>query len=302
MAVLALVWLVTFIITYMLPADPARAFAGIRASQADVARIRQAFGLDQPLVEQMALYAQRLASGDLGFSFTNRRQVLELLSERLPATIHLAFAGLVAQLAIGLPIGVLAAVRRGRPVDRAAAVFSSVTAAMPGFWLGYLLLLWLAFLPTVELGLAIFPLSGSAGDLRSLFLPALTLGLIGSAYYVRLMRASLIDELRQGYLLTARAKGLSERRVVLRHALRNALSPVVAQLGLDMGILLGGVVVVERVFSWPGIGDLAVEAAMRGDLPVIMGAVLAGAVFIVLANLAADVANALIDPRIRYAQ
>jgi peptide/nickel transport system permease protein len=300
LGVLILVWLTTFALAYVLPADPARVVAGVRASQADVEQIRRSLGLDRPLLDQMALYTDRMLSGDLGYSFSNRRPVLDVILQRLPATVQLALAGLLAQLALGLPLGVLAATRRGGHSDRIVLVFSSLAAAVPAFWLGYLLLLGFAFLPLIHFGFSLFPLAGyDSGDYRYLLLPAITLGIVGSPYYARLMRASLLEELGQQYLTTARAKGLRERRVLWRHAVRNALNPIVAQLGLDMGLLLGGVVVVEQVFHWPGIGRLAVEAVRHGDVPVIMGTVVFATLFIVVANIAADVANARLDPRIR---
>jgi peptide/nickel transport system permease protein len=300
LGVLILVWLTTFALAYVLPADPARVVAGVRASESDVEQIRRSLGLDRPLLDQMARYADRMLSGDLGYSFSNRRPVLDLILQRLPATVQLALAGLLAQLALGLPLGVLAATRRGRHSDRIVLIFSSLAAAVPAFWLGYLLLLGLAFLPLIHFGFGLFPLAGyDSGDYRYLLLPAITLGIVGSPYYARLMRASLLEELGQQYLTTARAKGLRERRVLWRHAVRNALNPIVAQLGLDMGLLLGGVVVVEQVFHWPGIGRLAVEAVRHGDVPVIMGTVVFATLFIVVANIAADLANARLDPRIR---
>jgi peptide/nickel transport system permease protein len=299
-AVLAVVWLLTFMLAYVVPGDPARVVAGIRASQADVERIRHALGLDRSLLEQLVLYLERLAGGDFGYSFSQRRPVLELIVQKLPATVQLAAAGLLAQLAIGLPLGIVAALRRRRPLDHVVLAFSSLAAAMPTFWLGYLLLLGLALVPAAHLGFRLFPLGGyGAGDIGHLFLPALTLGIVGSAHYIRLIRTGLLDELSQQYLTVARAKGLTERRAVLRHAVPNALNPVITQVGLDAGLLLSGVVIVERVFAWPGIGKLAVDAVLHGDVPVIMATVLLGTFVVVLANLMADVAQSVLDPRLR---
>jgi peptide/nickel transport system permease protein len=206
-------------------------------------------------------------------------------------------------MVIGLPLGVISATRRGRWADRAATVFSSMSAAMPAFWLGYLLLLLLAFLPALHLGIGVLPIGGYQFlSPAHLFLPALTLGIVSAPYFTRLLRASLLEELGQQYVLVARGKGMSERRVVWSHAMRNALNPVVTEVGLQMGLLLGGVIVVERVFSWPGLGKLAVDSVANGDVPVIMGTVLLATVVIVLANLLADVVNALFDPRIRLSR
>jgi peptide/nickel transport system permease protein len=298
--VMVVVVVLTFGLIYVLPADPARLIAGgVRARPEEVARISAALGLDQGFFEQFARYVGRLASGDFGISFSNRRPVLDLILQRLPATVELAVAGIFIQLIIGLPLGVLAATRRGRWFDRLTTAFSSLTIAAPPFWLGYLLLLGLAFLPALH-GFTLFSIGGYAPfDLRYLFLPALTLGLTGAAYYTRLMRAALLEEMHRMYVVTARARGFSERRVVWRHALRNSLGPIATQLGLDVGFFLGGVVIIEQVFSWPGIGKLAIDAIRHVDVPVIIGTVLFGTLTIVIANLITDVAYGILDPRVR---
>jgi peptide/nickel transport system permease protein len=298
--VVAAVWLLTFVLLYLIPSDPARVVAGRRASAEDVERIRQALGLDRSLIDQMAVYLERLVRGDLGHSFAFRQPVLELLLTRLPATLELAVAGLAAQLLIGLPLGVAAATRRAGLGERLSLVVSSLAAATPAFWIGPLLILGLASLPLRDAGIDLLPIGGYEPlSLRHLFLPALTLGIAGAAYYARLLRASLLEELGQDYRVTARAKGLSEGQVLGRHVMRNALNPVVTQAGIDMGLLLGGVVVVENVFGWPGIGRVAVDAVGKGDVPVIMGTVIVGTLFVVAANLAADIVNARLDPRLR---
>ena len=298
--VLLVVAFLTFLLIYILPADPARMIAGPNASAADVARIRHALGLDRPFLEQLADYFSRLLHGDFGFSYNQHQPVLSLILGRLPATGELAVAGILIELAIGVPLGVVAAVRRGTNFDRAATIGSAVLVAAPSFWVGYLLILLFAFEPLMNAHIAIFPLGGYRPlDLRYLFLPAFTLGISGAGYYVRLTRSTMIDELNRDYIRTARAKGLSTIGVVVGHALRNAIAPVLMQLGLDMGMFLGGVVAIENVFSWPGIGRLAVQSIVSTDTPLIMGTVIFGTFFIVIANLAVDITYAIVDPRVR---
>jgi peptide/nickel transport system permease protein len=289
----------TFFLTYVLPADPARAIAGIRASQADVERIRHVLGLDQPFLTQLVDYLGRLVHLDFGHSYSQDRDVLPLILERFPATLQLAGAGLLLELVIGIPLGVIAAARRGTWIDRMATVFTVVLISAPSFWVGYLILE--AVFQLHQAGFELVPVGGGYKpfDLQFLFLPALTLGFSGAAYYNRLIRATMLDELHNDYVRTARAKGVSGPRV-LWHAFRNAIGPIITQVGLDLGFFLGGVVVVEQVFSWPGIGKLAVDSIRTTDVPLIMGTVLFGTLCIVIANLVADVANALVDPRIRY--
>jgi peptide/nickel transport system permease protein len=207
----------------------------------------------------------------------------------------------VMQLAIGLPLGIGAARHQGRWLDRVASVTSSVFVATPVFLLGLILLELLAFQLRVRTGLALFPIGGYQPlDLRTLVLPAFAVGLVGAATYVRIVRTVMVGELGADYVRTARAKGVSERGVSWHHAFRNALPPVLAQVGLDLGAFLGGLVIVEQVFSWPGVGKLAVDSIVTGDVPLIMGTVLFATLAIVLANLAVDIAMAVADPRIRY--
>jgi len=290
---------ITFVLTYVLPADPARMIAGVRASAEDVARIRHQLGLDQPFLVQLGQYLGRLLHGDFGYSYSQNQPVLPLILSRFPATAQLAVAGLLLELCIGIPLGVLAAVRHGGWVDRFSTVSTVVLVSAPSFWVGYLLL-EAVFLAN-QAHMTILPVGGGYKpfDPRYLLLPALTLGFSGAAYYNRLVRSTMIDALGQDYVRTARAKGVRERGVQWHHALRNGLGPVITQIGLDFGFFLGGVVVIEQVFSWPGIGKLAVESIVTDDVPLIMGTVLFGTVCIVLANLVVDLANALNDPRIR---
>jgi peptide/nickel transport system permease protein len=267
--------------------------AGRSATVETVARIRAELGLDRPLAVQYARYLQRLAHGDLGRSYAQKVEVAELLRSRLAATFFLMVGGIFFELLIGLPAGLLAAVRRRSRFDRAVMLGAFVGVSAPQFVLGLLLLYLLAY--TVP----VFPLGGY-GTPAHLILPAVTLGIAGGGWYARMMRSAMLEVIHQDYVRTARAKGADEARVLTRHALRNALLPVVTLIGLDFGTFMGGVVVVESVFGWPGIGQLAWQAIQIVDIPVIMGVVLVSAVAILLGNLMADLAYPLLDPRIRY--
>ncbi len=298
--VLVAVAVVTFVLVHVVPADPARAIVGPHATAESVARVRATLGLDDPFIAQLVRYLAGLAHLDLGHSYQRNADVLPLIAERVPATLQLALAGLAVEVAIGLPLGILAARRAGSVVDRAATLLSSILVAAPSFWVGLILLNLLAFQPRMHLGLDLLPIGGYRPfDLRYLALPAITLGVSGAAYYTRIARTAMLDELSADYVRTARSKGLSERRITWRHAFPNAALPLLTQFGLDVGFFVGGVVVVEQVFSWPGVGHLAVEAIVSADVPLIMGTVLFGTLAIVLANLAVDVVYALIDPRLR---
>jgi peptide/nickel transport system permease protein len=298
--VLLAIAVVTFFVTYILPADPARMIAGIRATPEDVARIRHALGLDQPFVIQLGDYLARLAQGDFGHSYIQNRAVLGLILERFPATLQLAIAGMLLALAIGLPLGIFAATHRGRWPDRLATTFATVLVAAPSFLVGYLLLNFLAFQPQMLAHVEIFPIGGYRPlDPRYVALPALTLAFAAAAYYTRLTRTTMIDEISKDYIRTARSKGVRERPILWRHAFRNALGPILSQVGLDFGFFLGGVVVVERIFSWPGIGKLAVDSIVTADVPLILGTVLFGTLCVVVANLMVDIVQVVVDPRVR---
>ena len=277
---------------YLLPADPARQIAGRSATAQTVENIRAQLGLDQPLPVQYGRYLGRLVQGDLGRSYLQRAEVSELIASRLPASLVLMAAGIAAELVIGLSMGIAAAVRRGRPADQALMVTSFVFVSAPQFVVGILLLyvfaVWLGWFPI-----------GGYGTAAHVVLPALTLGLIGAGWYGRIMRSSLIDVLGQDFVRTARAKGLTRWRVLFRHALPNAILPVIAMVGIDIGLFMSGIVVVESVFGWPGVGQLTWQAIQRVDIPIIMGVTLVSAGFIVAGNLLADLVAPLIDPRIR---
>ena len=285
------VTLITFCLTYLMPADPVRMIAGRSATQATVESIRKELGLDKPLPVQYIKYLSRLVQGDLGRSYKQKTQVSELILSRLPATLLLMMGTIFFELLIGLPAGIYSATKRGRSADTWIMAMSFAGVSIPQFVLGLLLLYLFANI------IPIFPLGGY-GSLKHLFLPALTLGISGGGWYSRMMRSSMVDVLRQDFIRTARSKGLSERAVVLIHALRNAILPVIAMIGLDIGIFMAGAVVVESVYGWPGIGQMAWQAIQMVDIPVIMGVTLVAAVGIVLGNMLADLVMPFIDPRV----
>ncbi|RWE73244.1 ABC transporter permease [Mesorhizobium sp.] len=283
---------ITFLLLYFLPADPAVLIAGRSATPQMVAAIRHELGLDQPLVMQFLHYVGNLLHGDLGRSYTQKTEVLPLILARLPATLILMAAGIVVEVALGLTFGIIAAVQRGGFVDRSVMMLSFVGVSSPQFVVALLLL----YVFAATLGW--FPMSGF-GTARHVVLPALTLGVLGAGWYARMVRSAMIEVLRQDYVRTAHAKGLSGRRVVLGHALPNALLPIIAMVGIDIGQFMSGVVVVEAVYGWPGIGQLAWQAIQQVDVPIIMGVTLVSALAIVLGNLLADFVAPFVDPRIR---
>ncbi len=291
-AILLGVAVITFLLLYCLPADPAVLIAGRSATPQMIAGIRHQLGLDQPLPVQFWHYLEGLLHGNLGRSYTQRTAVETLILSRIPATVILMAAGILVEVWLGLVFGVLAAVRRGGVADRAVMMLSFVGASAPQFVVALLLLY--VFAAKFEW----FPMSGF-GSPSHIVLPATTLGVLGAGWYARMVRSAMIDVLNQDYVRTARAKGLSAARVVLRHALPNALLPIVAMIGIDIGQFMSGVVVVEAVYGWPGIGQLAWQAIQQVDVPIIMGVTLVSALAIVLGNLLADLVAPVIDPRIR---
>jgi peptide/nickel transport system permease protein len=286
------VTVVTFVLLYIVPADPARQIAGRSATVETVENIRHQLGLDQPFHVQYLRYLNGLARGDLGRSYLQRTEVATLIQSRLPATLLLMAGAIFCELAIGLTMGLFAAMKRGGRVDQVLMVASFVAVSAPQFVVGILLL----YVFAVYFGW--FPIGGY-GTFAHLVLPSLTLGVLGAGWYSRMMRSSMIDVLRQDFVRTARAKGLSRRKVILVHALPNALLPIVAMIGIDIGLFMSGIVVVESVFGWPGIGQLAWQAIQRIDIPIIMGVTLVSAFAIVIGNLVADLVAPLIDPRIK---
>ena len=284
--------LITFALLYLLPADPVRQIAGRSATPETVENIRRQLGLDQPFVVQYWRYLLNLLSGDLGRSYIQRSEVTELIVSRLPASLLLMLGAITCEVVIGISMGLVAAVKRGTATDQTLMVGSFVGVSAPQFVVGLLLLYVFA------VRLDWFPIGGY-GTFAHLVLPSLTLGVLGAGWYSRMMRSSMIDVLRQDYIRTARAKGLARRTILLRHALPNAILPVIAMIGIDIGLFMSGIVVVESVFGWPGIGQLAWQAIQRVDIPIIMGVTLVSATAIVLGNLLADVVAPFIDPRIK---
>lgn len=285
----------TFILIYYLPADPARMYAGPSATVETVDRIRHELGLDLPLWQQYLRYIERLLQGDLGFSYRKQIAVTELILSRVPYTLALTVGGILVELVIGLSVGIVSALGRGRWPDRAGMFLALLGVSAPPFWLGLLFLYWFGFL------LPIFPLGGT-GSLVHLVLPALTAGLGGAAWYARMMRSSMLDVLSNDYVRTARAKGLSNFWVTLRHVLPNALNPIITMAGMDIPWFIGGVVLVERVFNWPGVGRMAVEAIETVDVPLILGTVIFTACMVVVSGILIDIVQSLVDPRIRHSQ
>ncbi|WP_313515936.1 ABC transporter permease [Pseudomonas sp.] len=285
------VTLITYLLLFMLPADPARQIAGRSATPEIVANIRHQLGLDLPFYQQYFQYLKGLLHGDLGRSFIQRSQVSELIGARLLPSLQLMGMGIAFELLIGIGLGIVAALRRDTFIDRLLMAFSFVGVSSPQFIAAMLFLYFFA------VRLDWFPMGGY-GEFRHILLPALTLGILGSGWYSRMVRSSMIEVLHQDFIRTARAKGLSRMRVVFRHVLPNAIVPVIPMIGIDIGIFMGGLVVVESVFGWPGIGQLAWQAIQQVDIPVIVGVTTVSAVAIVLGNLLADLVIPLVDPRI----
>lgn len=283
---------ITFVLLYALPADPARMLAGRSATAQTVENIRRELGLDQPLPVQFAQYVGGLVQGDLGRSYAQKTEVVTLIAARLPATLTLMAAGIFLEVLLGVILGSIAALNRGGLLDRTVMMSAFVGVSAPQFVVALLLL----YVFAATLGW--FPMSGY-GTAAHVVLPAVTLGMLGAGWYARMVRSAMIDVLNQDYIRTARAKGLSGARVILRHVLPNAILPTIAMIGIDIGQFMGGVVVVEAVYGWPGIGQLAWQAIQQVDIPIIMGVTLTSALAIITGNLIADLIAPVIDPRIR---
>lgn len=284
--------IITFLIAFVVPADPAVAMAGAKADPQTLAMIRTQLGLDQPVYVQYARYVERALHGDLGRSYIRRESVTDLLVGRFPATAILAVCAMAAALLLGVAMGLISGAWRDRMPDHLLLVLSLGFVSIPVFWLGTMLLI------VAALDLRALPLGGFSGW-QSLILPTITLALGSAGYYARILHTNLTDALDQDYVRTARGKGLSRRQVLVKHALANALIPLLTLAGLDLAGLLSGVVLTETVFNWPGIGRLAYEAVVNLDIPLIMGTVLFGALLVVVANIVVDVLYAWLDPRIR---
>jgi len=294
--VLFFVSLLTFLLAYAVPSDPAKAVAGTHATPEVLARIRHDLGLDKPIYTQYGLYLWHLAHGNFGYSFQTQLPVMSAILQRFPATVMIALFGIFFELLIGIPIGMVSALKQYSVQDRTFTVLSLLGIAAPAFWLGLIMLYIFAF------KIPIFPLGGYDGWLHPIYgiLPGLALGIGGAAWYSRMLRSSMLDILNADYVRAARAKGLPERTVVWRHIMRNAWSPIVTLLGMDFGWFLGGVLVIEVVFGVPGIGWQAWNAIQTNDIPMIMGTVVFAALLVVLSNLVVDVAYTWLDPRVKY--
>lgn len=300
--VLLIVATVGFFLIYLTPGDPAAVMLGPDATQDDLENLRHLMGLDRPLVVQLARWYGRMVQGDLGYSIFLQRPVLQAIAERLEPTVLLTVMALLIAVAIGVPAGVVAAVRRNSWLDQVSMGIALFGVSVPGFWLGLNLILFFS----VYLGLfpvaGYVPLAESPGDaLRSLVLPALTLGISASALIARMTRSSMLEVLGQDFVRTARAKGNQERRVIFRHALRNAMIPTVTVIGLALGGLLAGAIVTETVFALPGVGRLVISSVLRRDYPVVQGVLMFIASIYVLVNLLIDVIYVYLDPRVKYA-
>lgn len=282
-----------FFLIHLVPGDPVEAMLGETASAADKEALRRELGLDEPLSAQYARYARGLLSGNLGRSLYQEATVAELVLGRFPATFELALAATAVSFAIAFPLGALAALKKESWIDRLALVVSLLGLSMPNFWLGPLLII------VFSIDLGWLPVSGRGG-LSHLILPSVTLGAAMASILTRMVRSSLLESIREDYIRTARAKGLSELRIWLKHALRNSLLPVTTIAGLQFGSLLAGSVITETIFVWPGIGYLTVQAIQTRDYPLVQGCILVISVSYVIINLLTDVLYAIVDPRIRY--
>jgi len=283
----------SFALLHLVPGDPAQILAGQEATEEVLARIRHEHGLDRPLPIQYAVYLSNAVRGNLGISIQSRQPVGTLIAQRFPFTLRLAFLAILVSAALGVVAGVVAATRRNSMLDLAALVGSLVGISLPIFWLGLLMML------VFSVRLQWFPACGS-GTAAHLVLPALVLGAASSGVIARMTRASMLEVLRQDYVRTARAKGLREQIVIYRHALKNAMIPILTVFGLEFGYNLGGAVLTETVFYLPGIGRLIVDGIFARDYPVVQGAMLIVATTFVAVNLLTDIAYALFDPSIRY--
>ncbi len=285
--------ILVFFLIHFIPGDPVEVMLGESAQPADRELLRQQLGLDKPVIEQLGGYLLALGKLDLGDSLYARKPVLDLLLERLPATLQLTLSALAVAVVLAFPLGTLAAVRRGSLWDQAAISFATLGVSIPNFVMGPLLILLFSF------ALGWLPVSGADAP-GAIILPALTLGTALAAVLARMLRSTLLEILGEDFIRTARAKGLTDVHVVVRHALGNAMLPVMTLLGLQLGVLLAGAVITEIVFSWPGLGSLTIESIERRDYPVVQGCVLLISVMYVLVNSLTDLAYAWLDPRIHY--
>ncbi|MDR0663183.1 MAG: ABC transporter permease [Spirochaetaceae bacterium] len=291
---------VTFIVFFIMnltPGDPAAIILGDQVTPESLAKTREELGLNDPLLVRYFNYIKNMCKGDLGVSYRNKISVWAQVWDKFPNTCILALAGIIVALLIGIPVGILSAKKQYSAVDNVSVVLSLVGVSMPNFWLGLLLSLLFAlklgWFPSQGMGQGLFPL------LRSLVLPAITLGTGVAATVVRMTRSSMLEVIRQDYILTARSKGISEKDVTRKHMFKNALIPIITAVGLQFGSLLGGAMLTETVFSWPGLGRLMVDAITRKDIPMVLGAVIFMAVMFSIVNLTVDIVYGFVDPRIK---
>ncbi|MHB1133543.1 MAG: ABC transporter permease [Chloroflexota bacterium] len=292
-----------FMLMRLVPGDPAETVAGPDATPDVIAAVRIKMGLDQPLLVQYGLWVGQIVQGDLGKSYISKMPVIDLVGYAFPATMQLALVALLLALIISVPLGVIAAIRQGSKIDLFVQGYTALGLGVPNFWLGILLILLFALvLGWLPPGGRIDPSQNLAMGVRSLILPSITLGLHMSATFTRFVRTAMLEVLHEDYVRTARAKGLAESSVVLGHALRSALVPVVTVVGLQFGRLLGGAVVVESVFAWPGVGRLIIQAVEQRDYSVVSAALLWLVMVFVIINLITDITYAYLDPRIRLSR
>jgi peptide/nickel transport system permease protein len=305
--VMLVIVLITYLIFFVMPAsDPAVAFAGRSPTPQNIAEVRRLFGLDKPLWEQYLLFVRHLFLGDrwgwpgLGFSFTSRSPIRPILLQRLVVTVQLALGAALVWLCVGIPVGILSALRPRSLLDRVAMGLALIGVSAPVFWLG-LMLLWLFWFKLhLAAGTGYVSIGTSFGTwLGHMIMPWIVLATLFAAYYARVARGGLLDTLQEDFIRTARAKGLSERRVVLKHALRASLTPLVTMLGVDLGTLLGGAIVTETVFNLQGVGQYAVQSVFAGDLPAILDVTVIAALAIAVMNLVVDVTYVALNPRVR---
>ncbi|HHW49334.1 MAG TPA: ABC transporter permease [Clostridiaceae bacterium] len=291
--VIIIMTIFVFSIFYFAPGDPVSRIAGPNATPEVYESIKRKYGLDQPFIIQYLRFAKSVLGGDLGISILQDRPVIEMIKERLPVTLQIGFLGFLITFVIAVPAGVIAAVKKNTVADYLCMTGSLVGIAMPTFWLGMLLLYVFAY------KLRWFPISGD-GTIKQLILPGFAIGLTNAAITARMVRSSMLEVLKQDYVRTARSKGLSEKRVIFGHALKNALIPVITLMGLRLGWIIGGSVALEIIFSIPGIGRLMVDSILARDYPVVQGSMIVLTSSIILANILADILYTVVDPRIRY--
>ncbi|HEX2835389.1 MAG TPA: nickel ABC transporter permease [Thermoanaerobaculia bacterium] len=282
-----------FSLIHLIPGDPAAQIAGEGASAKDIQAVRTSLGLDEPLWKQYVTYITNLAKGDLGTSFRTRESVAKEIALRYPATIQLAFGSMLIALLVAFPLGIISAIYRNSWIDNVARFFALIGVSMPSFWFGPLLIIAFA------INHQWFPVSGRGDGLRSLVLPSLTMGLALAAILTRMIRVSLAEELNQLYVTTAIAKGVTRAKAIFRHALKNALIPVITILALQFGSLLTGAIITEQIFSWPGLGRLLIQSITTRDYPQVQASILVIAVTYIMVNFISDLLYGVVDPRIK---